>query len=84
LQVGDVGVGDGDGNIGTVGAEPAAETVVVVAGSEVVVAGFGVAFFASSTRFGRITLHDSPQKPAEIQNGAKLETAPILLHSRHT
>jgi len=46
LRVGKIGIGDGDGDRGPIGAEPAAETVGVVAGAEVVVAGFGVAFFA--------------------------------------
>lgn len=43
LRVGEVGVGDGNGDGGPIGTEPAAETVGVVAGSEVVVPGFGVA-----------------------------------------
>ena len=46
LGVGEVGVGDGNGNSGPVGAEPTAEAVGVVAGAEVIVAGFGVAFLA--------------------------------------
>src|SRR5258708_2889620 len=46
LRVGEVGVGDGNGNSGPVGAEPAAETIGVIASGEVVVAGFGVPFFA--------------------------------------
>jgi hypothetical protein len=46
LGVGEVGVGDGDGGAGPVGGEPAAEAVGVVAGAEVVVAGFGVALLA--------------------------------------
>jgi len=46
LRVGEIGIGDGHGNRGPVGAEPAAEAVGVVAGTEVVVAGFGVAFLA--------------------------------------
>ena len=46
LRVGEVGVGDGYGDIRPVGAEPASEAVGVVASAEVVVAGFGVAFFA--------------------------------------
>jgi hypothetical protein len=46
LWVGEVGVGDGRGNSGPVGAEPAAEAVGVVAGAEVVVAGFGVTLLA--------------------------------------
>jgi len=46
LRVAKVGVGDGGGNSGPIAGEPAAEAVGVVAGAEVVVAGFGVAFFA--------------------------------------
>ena len=46
MRVGDVGVGDGNRDGGPVSGEPAAEAVGVVAGSEIVVAGFGVAFFA--------------------------------------
>jgi hypothetical protein len=46
LWVGEVGAGDGVGDGGPVGGEPAAEAVGVVAGAEVVVASFGVAFFA--------------------------------------
>jgi hypothetical protein len=46
LRVGEIGVGDGNGDGGPVGAEPAAEAAGVIAGAEVVVAGFGVAFFA--------------------------------------
>ena len=46
LRVGEVGVGDGNGDAGPVGGEPAAEAAGVVAGAEVVVAGFGVALFA--------------------------------------
>src|SRR6266481_2559656 len=46
LRVGEVGVGDGRGDGGPVGSEPAAKAVGVVAGAEVVVAGFGVAFLA--------------------------------------
>src|SRR5689334_8238025 len=46
LRVGQVGVGDGSGNGGPVGGEPAAEAVGVVAGAEIVVAGFGVAFLS--------------------------------------
>ena len=44
MRVGEVGVGDGDGDVGPIGAEPAAEAVGVVARSEIVVSGFGVAF----------------------------------------
>ena len=43
LRVVQVGVGDGGGDGGPVGGEPAAEAGGVVAGAEVVVAGFGVA-----------------------------------------
>src|SRR2546427_8039898 len=46
LRVGEIGVRDGNGDGGPVGAKPAAEAVGVVAGAEVVVAGFGVAFLA--------------------------------------
>lgn len=46
LRVGEVGVGDGFWDGGPVGAQPAAEAVGVVSGAEVVVAGFGIAFFA--------------------------------------
>ena len=46
MRVGEVGVGNGSGDGGPVGGEPAAETVGVVAGAEVVVASFGVALFA--------------------------------------
>jgi len=46
LGVGEIGVGDGNGDAGPVGGEPAAEAAGVIAGAEVVVAGFGVAFFA--------------------------------------
>src|SRR5438128_2077316 len=46
LRVGEVGVGDGSGDGGPIGGEPAAEAVGVVAGAEVVVAGFGVALLA--------------------------------------
>src|SRR5690349_20315447 len=45
LRVGEVGVRDGNGDGGPVGAEPAAEAVGVVTGAEVVVASFGVALF---------------------------------------
>src|SRR5208337_4023770 len=50
LRVGEVGVGDGSGNVRPIGAEPAAEAVGVIARAEVVVAGFGVAFFAGGNR----------------------------------
>jgi hypothetical protein len=43
LRVGEVCVGDGDGNFGPVGGEPAAPAVGVVAGAEIVVAGRPVA-----------------------------------------
>jgi hypothetical protein len=46
LRVGEVGVGDGNGDAGPVGAEPAAETAGVITSAEVVVAGFGVALLA--------------------------------------
>src|SRR2546427_12370985 len=46
LRVGEVGVGDGNRNGRPIGAQPAAETVGVIAGAEVVVAGFGVEFLA--------------------------------------
>src|SRR5208337_4844031 len=46
LRVGEVGVGDGDGDVGPIGAEPAAEAVGIVARAEVVVAGFRVALLA--------------------------------------
>lgn len=46
LRVGEIGVRDRDGDGGPVGAEPTAEAVGVVAGAEIVVAGFGVALFA--------------------------------------
>ena len=46
MRVGEIGVGYGSGDAGPVGGEPAAEAVGVVAGAEVVVAGFGVAFLA--------------------------------------
>ncbi|HEV2194403.1 MAG TPA: hypothetical protein VGR55_02420 [Candidatus Acidoferrum sp.] len=46
LRVGEVGVGDSFGDGGPVGGEPAAEAVGVVAGAEIVVAGFGVALLA--------------------------------------
>jgi len=48
LRVAEVGVGDGNGYVGPVGAEPAAEAVGVVARAEVVVAGFGVALLAGN------------------------------------
>jgi hypothetical protein len=44
LRVGEIGVRDGDGDGGPVGAEPAAKALAVVAGAEFVVPGFGVAF----------------------------------------
>src|SRR5579871_6862640 len=46
LRIGEVGVGHGRGNRGPVGGEPATKAVGVVASTEVVVAGFGVALFA--------------------------------------
>jgi hypothetical protein len=46
LGVGEVGVRDGHGNRGPIGAEPAAEAVGVVACTEVVVACFGVTLLA--------------------------------------
>ncbi len=46
LWVGEIGVRDGNGNGGPVGAEPAAEAIGVVTRTEVVVAGFRVALFA--------------------------------------
>jgi len=46
LRIGEVGVGNCNGDGGPVGAEPAAEAVGVVARAEVVVAGFRVAFLA--------------------------------------
>src|SRR6266568_7395365 len=46
LRVGEIGVGDGNGDGGPISAEPAAEAVGVVAGVEVVVAGFCVALLA--------------------------------------
>jgi len=46
LRIGEVGVGNGDGDAGPIGAEPAAEAVGIVARAEVVVAGFGVALLA--------------------------------------
>ena len=46
LRVGEVGVGDRNGDRGPVGAEPAAEAIGVVARAEVVVAGFRIAFLA--------------------------------------
>ena len=39
-------MGDGYGDVGPIGAEPATEAIGIVAGAEVVVAGFGVALFA--------------------------------------
>ena len=46
MRVGEVGVGDANGDGGPIGAEPATEAVRVVACTEVVVAGFGVALLA--------------------------------------
>jgi len=46
LRVGEVGIGDRNGDVGPISAEPAAEAVGIIAGAEVVVAGFGVAFLA--------------------------------------
>lgn len=46
MRVGEIGVGDGDGDGGPVGAEPTAKALAVVAGAEIVVAGFGVALLA--------------------------------------
>jgi len=46
LGIGQVGVGNGRGNGRPVGGEPAAEAGSVVAGAEIVVAGFGVALLA--------------------------------------
>lgn len=46
LGVGEIRVGDGRGDGGPIGAEPASEAVGVVASAEIVVAGFGVAFLA--------------------------------------
>jgi len=46
LWVGEVGIGDRDGDGRPIGGEPAAEAVGVVARTEVVVARFTVAFFA--------------------------------------
>jgi hypothetical protein len=45
LRIGEVGVGNGSWDGGPVGGEPASEAEGVVAGAEVVVAGFGVALF---------------------------------------
>jgi len=46
LRVDEIGVGDWNGDVGPIRGEPAAEAVGVVAGAEVVVASFGVAFLA--------------------------------------
>ena len=46
LRVGEVGVGDGHGDVRPIGAEPAAEAVGIVARAKVVVAGFRVALLA--------------------------------------
>ncbi len=46
LRVGEIGVRDGNGDVGPIGAEPAAEAVGIVAGAEVIVAGFRVALLA--------------------------------------
>ena len=46
MRVGEVGVGDGNGDVGPIGAEPAAEAVGIVARAEIVVAGFRVALLA--------------------------------------
>jgi len=46
LRVGEVGVGDRSGDGRPIGAEPAAEAVGVIAGTELVVTGFRVALFA--------------------------------------
>src|SRR5258708_23531470 len=46
LRVGEIGIGDGNGDSRPVGAQPTAEAVGVVSGAEVVVSGFSVAFLA--------------------------------------
>jgi hypothetical protein len=46
LRVGEIGVGEDDGDGGPVGTEPPAKAVGVVARAEVVVAGLRIAFFA--------------------------------------
>jgi hypothetical protein len=46
LRVGEVGVGNGNGDAGPVGGEPTTKVAGIVAGAEVVVAGFGVALLA--------------------------------------
>ena len=53
LRVGEIGVGDRNGNGRPVGAEPAAKAVGVVACAEIAVASFGVALLALEPGFLR-------------------------------
>ena len=84
LRVGEVGVRDGNRDGGPVGTEPTAKTAGVIAGAEVVVAGFGVALLALEFVVLRACVGDGPLAAVGIEIRVVANDAVILRHDART
>jgi uncharacterized YccA/Bax inhibitor family protein len=80
LRVGEIGVGDRNGNVRPVGGEPAAEAAGVIAGAELVVAGFGVAFLAFEFVVLRASVGVSVFAAVGVEIGVVAGRAVVLRH----